>query len=138
MDYLYSEGRPASSDNEVSTLKSAGKNLNSNREEVNSDTEQFTTSLKSPTIHLAQSATPPKRQLREPNYREKYGYKGPYERKIDLTTLARIQNKQVKLDTEMLDRKFPLPGRKNQPPTRAHSNAPHDPDAKPNLIDCIN
>ena len=112
MDYLESEGRPASLDNEVSTLKSAGKNVNSNREEVNSDTEQFCKSLKSPTIHLAQSSTPPKRQQREPIYREKYGYKGPYERKIDLTTLARIQSKQVKLDTEMLDRKFPLPGRK--------------------------
>ena len=79
-------------------------------------------SLNSPESPLILSATSSRKEKQESNYREKYGYKGPYERKIDLTTRARIQNKQVKLDTEMLDRKFPLPGKRWQQATkRIHS-----------------
>ena len=94
-------------DNEVSTLRSIGRNIDS---VANSDEEGVLSSQKnSPEPKTKKS--PPLNPVVDKTYRDKYGYKGPYERKIDLTTKARLKNKHIEeLDTERLNKKFPLPG----------------------------
>ena len=48
-------------------------------------------------------------------YRKQYGYASPYARKIDLTTMARLKLKHVKMTEEILDAKFPHSGLKKKP-----------------------
>ena len=91
MDYFRVQGL-LSSDNEVSTLRSGGRHVDSNSGGAKSDDEARANDVKQPPKPTAQRS-PPLQPVYDLNYRNQYGYKGPYQRKIDLTTMARLKTK---------------------------------------------
>ena len=72
-------------------------------------------------------------------YRKQYGYSSPYTRKVDLTTMARLQLKHVKMTEEILDAKFPHPGLKQKPEhKRLKTESSHRICAAPTVIEGVN